>query len=86
MIRELETKGRGQSLLSTLPGAKLPFAGARASGKAFLFAEGCRYGHFFGFVFLTADFVVLFFALLLESPAAPSPALRPLPKSALAAR
>src|SRR6266513_6327359 len=33
----------------------------------------------FGFAFFTADFLAVFFALLLESPAAPSPALRPLP-------
>ena len=36
--------------------------------------------------FFTADFLAPFFALLFESPAAPSPALRPLPRSALAAR
>jgi hypothetical protein len=36
--------------------------------------------------FFTADFLAPFFALLFESPAAPSPALRPLPMSALAAR
>ncbi len=29
--------------------------------------------------FFTADFLASFFALLLESPAAPSPALRPVP-------
>ena len=38
-------------------------------------AEGSRQGHFFGFAFFTADFLVLFFALLF-----------PLPRSALAAR
>ena len=43
-------------------------------------------GYFFGFAFFTADFLAPFFALLFESPAAPSPALRPLPRSALAAR
>ena len=52
---------------------------------AALFAEGSRQGHFFGFAFFTADFLAPFFALLFESPAAPSPALRPLPMSALAA-
>jgi hypothetical protein len=58
---------------------------ASASGEALscsLFAEG---SHFFGFAFFTADFLAPFFALLFESPAAPSPALRPLPMSALAA-
>ena len=62
---------------------------ARASGEALsrsLFAEGSRQGHFFGFAFFTADFLARLFALLLESPAAPSPALRPLSVSALAAR
>ncbi len=39
-----------------------------------------------GFAFLTADFLAPFVALLFESPAAPSPALRPLPMSARAAR
>jgi hypothetical protein len=33
--------------------------------------------------FFTADFLAPFCALLFESPAAPSPALRPLPMSAL---
>jgi predicted cobalt transporter CbtA len=57
-------------------------AGARASGEALpcsLFAEVSRQGHFFGFAFFTANFLAPFFALLFESPAAPSPALRPLP-------
>ena len=40
-----------------------------------LFAEGSRQGHFFGFVFFTADFLAPFFALLF-----------PLPMTALAAR
>jgi hypothetical protein len=61
----------------------------RASGEALscsLFAEGSRQGQFFGFAFFTTEFLAPFFALLFESPAAPSPALRPLPMSALAAR
>jgi len=45
-----------------------------------------RWGHFFGFAFFTADFLALFFALLFESPTAPSPALRPLPQSSPAFR
>ena len=49
-----------------------------------MLAEGSRQGHFFGFAFFTADFLAPFFALLFESPAAPSPALRPLSMSALA--
>ena len=40
-------------------------------------------GHFFGFAFFTADFLAPLFALLFEIPAAPSPALRPLPMGAL---
>jgi len=48
--------------------------------------EDSRQDHFFGFAFFTADFLASFFALLFESPAAPSPALRPLLMSALAAR
>jgi len=34
-------------------------------------------GYFFGFAFFTAEFLAPFFALLFESPAAPSPLLRP---------
>jgi len=63
-------------------------AGARASGEALscsLFAEGSRQDHFFGFASLLADFLAPLFALLFESPAVPSSALRPLPMSALAA-
>ena len=54
-------------------------------GLASTAADGSREDHFFSFTFFTADFLAPFFAVLFESPASPSPALRPLLMSALAA-
>ena len=53
----------------------------RLIGEPVLAAKGVGIAGFFGLAFFTAAFL----ALRLESPAAPLPALRPLPMSALAA-